>query len=141
VNVARQLIQTYWLPFLPYFSQCSRKRLCLHRPGGVVGNSTEGTSNERTVHTATKFPFIYSFSGTCAASVPISTLNVSVSDFYIYSQDRSTYFLQQNRKTNQGYIHINRSQTHKFGNWDCGRAIPFLEIFVSNCSLQCILHM
>ncbi len=27
---------------------------------------------------------------------------------------------------------INRSQTHEFGNWDCGRKIPFLGIFVSN---------
>jgi hypothetical protein len=28
--------------------------------------------------------------------------------------------------------YINRSQTHECGNWDCGRAIPFLGIFVSN---------
>jgi hypothetical protein len=27
---------------------------------------------------------------------------------------------------------LNRSQTHEFGNWDSGRAIPFLGIFVSN---------
>jgi hypothetical protein len=26
----------------------------------------------------------------------------------------------------------NRSQTHECGNWDCGREIPFLGIFVSN---------
>jgi hypothetical protein len=29
-------------------------------------------------------------------------------------------------------IHINRSQTHECGDWDCGRAFPFLGIFVSN---------
>ncbi len=29
-------------------------------------------------------------------------------------------------------ICINRSQTHKCGNWDWGRPIPFLELFVSN---------
>ncbi len=28
--------------------------------------------------------------------------------------------------------YINRSQTHKCENWDCGRAIPFLRIYVSN---------
>jgi hypothetical protein len=30
---------------------------------------------------------------------------------------------------------INRSQTHECGNWDCGRAIPFLGIFVSKFSV------
>jgi hypothetical protein len=30
------------------------------------------------------------------------------------------------------FQHINRSQTHENGHWDCGRAIPFLGIFVSN---------
>ncbi len=29
-------------------------------------------------------------------------------------------------------IYINRSQTYECGNWDGGRAIPFLDIFVSN---------
>ncbi len=29
-------------------------------------------------------------------------------------------------------IYINHSQTHECGNWDCGRAIPFLGIYVSN---------
>ncbi len=48
----------------------------------------------------------------------------------MYSQDRSTYFLQENRQIDCGkYI---CSQTHECGNWDCGRAIPFLGIFVSN---------
>ncbi len=30
---------------------------------------------------------------------------------------------------------INRSQTHECGNWDCGRAIPYLGIFVLNFRL------
>jgi hypothetical protein len=46
---------------------------------------------------------------------------------YTYSQDRSTYFLQQNR---QG-IYQSLTDTHKCENWDCSRAIPFLGIFVS----------
>jgi hypothetical protein len=31
-----------------------------------------------------------------------------------------------------GIRYINRSQTHECGNWDCGHAVPFLEIVVSN---------
>ncbi len=34
-------------------------------------------------------------------------------------------------------IYINRSKTHECGNWDCGHAIPFLGIFVSNF-LYCV---
>ncbi len=34
-------------------------------------------------HTATKIPLMYSFSGNCVATVPISTLMFSVSDLYI----------------------------------------------------------
>ncbi len=60
-----------------------------------------------------------------------------VCERFIYSQlqDRSTYniFLQQNRQRPiLGIYSINRSHTHEYGNWDCGRAIPFLGIFVSN---------
>ncbi len=51
---------------------------------------------------------------------------------FIYFQDRFTYILQQNRQIYRGNIHINRSQTPECGNWNCGRAIPFLAIFVSN---------
>ncbi len=56
-----------------------------------------------------------------------------VCERFIYSQDRSTYFLLQKRQTH-------RSQTHECGNWDWGPDIPFLGIFVSNFrhrSLQC----
>ncbi len=41
-----------------------------------------------------------------------------VCERFIYSQDRSIY--------------INRSQTHEGGNWDCGRAILLLGIFILN---------
>ncbi len=55
-----------------------------------------------------------------------------VCERFINSQDRSTYFLQQNRQIDCGNIYVNRSLTHERGNWDCGRAISFLGIFVSN---------
>ncbi len=35
------------------------------------------------LYTATKMPFIYSFSRNCAASVPISHIHISASDLYI----------------------------------------------------------
>jgi hypothetical protein len=43
---------------------------------------------------------------------------VCVSNLYCIFPGSSTY--------------INRSQTHECGNWECGRAIPFLGIYVSN---------
>ncbi len=55
-----------------------------------------------------------------------------VCERFIYSQDRSTYFLQQNRQIDGGNIGINRSQTHECGNSDFSQAVPFLGIFVSS---------
>jgi hypothetical protein len=50
--------------------------------------------------------------------------------------------LQKNRQNDRG--NINRSQKHECSNGECGRAIPFLVIFVSNfryVSLQCGLKV
>ncbi len=73
------------------------------------------------MRTATKIPFMYSF------QFPHSC----VYERFIYSQDRATYILQQNRHIGSCEC-INRSQTHECENRDCGRAIPFLGIFVLN---------
>ncbi len=54
---------------------------------------------------------------------------------FIYSQDRSTYFLH--RQIDQEYR--NRSQTLECGNWDCGRVTPFLGIFVSKNFRELVL--
>ncbi len=48
--------------------------------------------------TARKIPFMYSFYGNHAASVPIFHIQVPVSDFYI-SRIVPHIFLQQNRQT------------------------------------------
>ncbi len=63
------------------------------------------------LYTATKIRFIYSRKGIAPGSV------------HIFSCSRiSTPVVK----------YINRSQTHECGNWYWGRAILFLEIFVSN---------
>jgi hypothetical protein len=54
-------------------------------------------------------------------------IHVFVSDLYI-----PTINLPVLMQEICGPIHINRSQTHECGNWDCGRIIPFLGIFISN---------
>ncbi len=54
-----------------------------------------------------------------------------VCERFIYSQDQSTHF--SCRRIGRSIVGIiNRSKTHKCENRDCGRAIPFLGIFVSN---------
>jgi hypothetical protein len=62
---------------------------------------------------------------------PSFHIHASVSDLYVPRIDPHI-FLQQNRQADLGNMYINRSQTHECGNWDQGRAIPFLSIFVSN---------
>ncbi len=52
-----------------------------------------------------------------------SYIHVSVNDFYIPTI--GLHILQQeNRWTDRG--NIDRSKTHEYGNWEGGRAIPFL---------------
>jgi hypothetical protein len=44
----------------------------------------------------------------------------------------SVHILSCSRIGDRSWEYINRSQTHECGNWDCGRVIPFLGMFVSN---------
>ncbi len=57
-----------------------------------------------------------------AASIPISTS--CVCERFI-SHDRSAYYAA-GKCVDRSWEYINRSQTHELGNWDWGRAIPFL---------------
>ncbi len=49
---------------------------------------------------------------------------------FIYSHDRSTYFPVLRLRTDRG--NLNCSQIHKCSNWERGRAVSFLGIFVSS---------
>ncbi len=49
----------------------------------------------------------------------------------IYFHVRPTYFPAA-KQADRSEEYINHSQKYEFGNQDCSRAVPFLEIFVSN---------
>ncbi len=46
--------------------------------------------------------------------------------------DRSTYFPAAELADRFLWEYVNRSQKHECRKWDCGRAVPFLWIFVSS---------
>ncbi len=56
---------------------------------------------------------------------PNSYIHVSVCDLYIPTIGLPI-LLQENRWIDPGNMYINCSQTPKCGNWDRGRAVPFL---------------
>ncbi len=57
-------------------------------------------------------------------------IHVSVSDLYIPRIGQ--LFGRIGGVADQSWEYINRSQAHKCGNWNWGRELPFLGIFVSN---------
>ncbi len=93
-------------------------------------------------HTATAIPFIYSFSGTSAASATISTFMClwAISIF-----PGTVYIFPPAETAAPSWEYIIHSQTHECGNWDWGPDIPFRGIFASNFlhfffAVQCHWH-
>jgi hypothetical protein len=80
--------------------------------------------------TARKIPLMYSFSGNCEASVPISTIHVSVSDLYI-PRIGPHISLQQNRQIDPGNTYIKFPQIYECRNWETEHYNSVLEITVS----------
>ncbi len=102
--------------------------------GKVNGNAEEEESEEEEepepvsatlVCTATRIPFMYSFSRNLPGLSPNFRIQVSVSDLYIPR-------IPAVEQADQSWEYINRLKKNKCGNWDCGPAIPFLGIFDSN---------
>ncbi len=79
-------------------------------------------------HTATKIPFMYSFSRNCAASVQISTFMCRWA-IYVYNSRISPYISCS--RIASSTVRIYKSLTDSWL-WKLGRAIHFLGTFVSN---------
>jgi hypothetical protein len=77
----------------------------------------------------------------CFGNMCVRFIHVSVSNLYTYSHYRSAYSAA-GKYVDRFWEYINRSQTQKCGNWDWGRAIPFLGIHKRDfcCSVaQCFM--
>ncbi len=91
----RQKVDEYWAMkrILWYTRILHWEPFILYQVRIMVSNLNRFVS----AFTATKIPFMYSFSANFESQFPHSC----VCERFIYSQDRSTYFLQQNRQIDQ----------------------------------------
>ncbi len=106
----------------------------LWKPGGIHALQLLWQSQGQ--YTATKIPFIYSQKRDSAASVPVSTfmylwmIYIFLGSFHIFSCSRIGRPIAG--------IYKSLTHLHECGNWDWGRAIAFLKIFVSNFWVLCL---
>jgi hypothetical protein len=114
--------------------------LFLSSSGGRVGTSINDTSYLLVmiarIQTANNVPYtlqrkshVFLFLELCGLSHNFH-IHVFVSDLYI-SSICPHIFCSRTARSIVG-IYKSHTQTRECGNWDCGRAIPFLRIFVSN---------
>jgi hypothetical protein len=90
------------------------------------------TQDSSSVRTARKIPFMYCFLGIARPQSQFPHSCVCEQFLNIARIGPLHIFPAAEYKADRWWEYINRSQTHECGNWDCGRAIPFLGIFVSN---------
>ncbi len=81
---------------------------------------------------------MYSQKWKCTVSVPVSPF-MCLWAIYIFPGSVHLFSCKQDRP-DLSWEYIIRSQTHECGNWDWGRAIPFLGTFVSNFG-QCASYI
>ncbi len=84
--------------------------------------------SDYTVSTARKIPFMNSFSGNCAASIPISTF-MCMWEIYIFL-GLSIYFPAA-EQANRSWKYINLSQIYECRHWETEHYYSVLEITVS----------
>jgi hypothetical protein len=97
----------------------------------------------RLMHQLTLFPAFPQDSIFAKSRMPwqrhnTENLNQIFPEKELRGHNRSAYSAA-GKYVNRSWEYINRSQTHECGNWDLGRAIPFLEIH--KWDFHCILNV
>jgi len=90
------------------------------------------------IYTVTKIWNKYSQNCTCAASIPISTF-MCLWAICIFPLPVRLFCCIA--FADRSWEYINRSQIHESRNWERGRAVSFLRIFVTNLQIFGVVHL
>ncbi len=101
------------------------------RPCGTAPSERCTESGGLAYCTATKIPFMYSYSGNCAASVTIFHIRVSVSDLCIPLFPGSVHIFPWSRIGRPKAGYVNLSQIYECRNWETEHYNSVLERKVS----------